>query len=253
LQPLRDREEGVGIPSQESALSDAAWTSELANESADTAAPFGKRRLIPHPLVKRIKVSKRLLRSEPNAERWILEAIADAMATPSESKFIQGSGAGEPQGIIGHDDVEVTTTADATAVTVAEVQEWVFSLPARFHRRARILTRPEFIGYLLKLTDADGNPILKGFDGRLWNVPVEYSDGMPEAISTSTWAGTAGEVIAIIGDFRWYWIVDGDELDLARLAELYAEANEVGLQATQYSDGAPVVPAAFRVLQFASS
>jgi len=254
LEPLSGREESVGIPSQESALSDAAWTSELANESADSAAPFGKRELKPHPLMKRIRVSKKLLRSEPNAERWILDAIADAIATPEEAAFLQGSGSGEPQGIIGHDDVTVMTTADAGVITLDEVKQWIFSLPARFARQAQIVARPSFVGYLLQLKDGDGDYLIPDFSGKLFNIPVHYSDGMPEAIDTTTWAPTAGEVAAIIGDFRTgYWIVDSDELDLVRLAELYAEDNETGIQATQYTDGAPVVPDAFSVLQVKSS
>jgi hypothetical protein len=54
---------GLGAPSLDNDPADADWTTELATGSEDSTMSFGKRELKPHPLAKRIKVSKQLLRT----------------------------------------------------------------------------------------------------------------------------------------------------------------------------------------------
>ena len=54
--------ESLGIPSLDTDVSDADWTSEIATGSADSSLKFGKRELKPSPLAKRIKVSNKLIR-----------------------------------------------------------------------------------------------------------------------------------------------------------------------------------------------
>jgi HK97 family phage major capsid protein len=54
---------GLGAPSLDNDPADFDWTTELATGSEDSTMSFGKRELKPHPMAKRIKVSKQLLRT----------------------------------------------------------------------------------------------------------------------------------------------------------------------------------------------
>jgi len=248
LNPLGEGEDQVGVPSHEAAMSDATWTNELGTGSEDITASFGKRTLKPYPLTKRVRVSRTLLRSQANAEAWILEAIADAIATPQEIAFIQGSGRGEPLGLLNTDGLPVYTTSGSGTVTGDDIRKWIFSLPARFLGRAKILTSVDFMRHVLTLKDSAGNYLFPDYRGRLLNVPVVLTDGLPDIVDASDNL-IAGEYAAVIGDFRWYWIVDNGAVEILRLEELYAEENEVGFQVRQETDGMAVLPAAFYALK----
>lgn len=239
------------IPTAENALSDAEWISGMSTAVADATTPFGRRTLHPHPIQKRVRASKTLLRRQPLGEQWILSLIADAIATPQEEAFIKGSGAGEPLGIVNDPDVTTVTTSVSGNVTGDDVMDWLLNLGARFWPRARVLTTPAFLRHILRLKDGDGNYVFLPYTGRLVNIPVAFTDALSSAVDSSGDL-VAGEVGAIVGDFSWYWIQDTDELEILRLVELYAETNETAFQVTQHTDGVAVVPAAFRCLKIKS-
>jgi HK97 family phage major capsid protein len=82
----------------------------------------------------------------------------------------------------------------------------------------------------------------------LLNIPVALTDGMPTIVDGSDNL-VAGEYAAVVGDFRFYWIVDNEDVPVLRLAELYAEENEVGFQIWQETDGMAVLASAFYALK----
>ena len=249
--PPAPRDSETPIPTQESALADAEWITELTVATADAVAPFGQVVLRHKPIQKRIRVSKRLLRQQPLAESWILQAIADAIATPQELAFLKGSGSGEPLGIANDPEVATVTTSVSGNITGGDVLDWLMGLGARFWPRAKVLTTPAFLRHILKLKDGDGNYLFLPYAGRLVNVPVLFSDALSSAVDSSGDL-VAGEVGAVVGDFGFLWIQDADELEILRLVELYAEENEDAYQVTQWVDSSVVVPAAFRVLRIKS-
>ena len=52
-------------------------------------------------------------------------------------------------------------------------------------------------------------------------------------------------MIATIGDFQYYWIVDSLNLSIKRLDELYAETDQTGFIGRKEADGMPVSNEAF--------
>lgn len=250
LDPLKEVDE-VGVPSQEAAMAGAEWTTELVIGSQDTTASFGKRVLHPHLISKEVRVSKKLLRVQPTAESWINEALANAVATPQESAFIQGSGSGEPTGLLNTTGLAVYTTQGSGAVTGEDIRKWLFKLPARFQARARILTSVDFLRHILTTKDANGNFLFPDYRGSILNVPVSFTDGLPDIVDDDDNL-VAGEYAAVVGDFRFYWIQDAYGIEVQRLKELYAEVNEVGFIIRQETDGMAVVANAFYALQIKS-
>ena len=63
---------------------------------------------------------------------------------------------------------------------------------------------------------------------------------------------TASQYVAILGDFRFYWICDALNMQIQRLTELYAVSNQTGFIVRSETDGAPVLPEAFVRIQLAA-
>jgi HK97 family phage major capsid protein len=59
--------------------------------------------------------------------------------------------------------------------------------------------------------------------------------------------------VAILGDFRYYWIADALDMQIQRLVELYARTNQTGFIGRLETDGMPVLEEAFVRLQMATS
>ena len=73
---------------------------------------------------------------------------------------------------------------------------------------------------------------------RLLNLPYMESQYAPNTFTTGLYVG-------ILGDFKFYWIVDALDMTVQRLIELYAETNQVGFIGRAECDGMPVLEEAF--------
>jgi HK97 family phage major capsid protein len=69
-------------------------------------------------------------------------------------------------------------------------------------------------------------------------IPVFVSEYVPNTFSS-------GDYVGMLGDFSFYYILDGLNMQVQRLVELYAEANQDGLIANVSGDGMPVLSEAF--------
>jgi len=241
-------------PSEENDLSDAEWTTEIKTGNADTVKPFGRRVLTPHPLAKRIKVSRTLMRSARfDMEAWVNDRMAYKFAVPEENAFINGSGAAQPLGLLNTSGLPVFTTAGSLAVTGDDVINWVYSLPARYAPGATILCNRAFIRKVRLLKGTDNNYLWQpglqgGSPSRILDTPYEVSDRFDDGLDAND-AWEASAKIAVIGDFQYYWIVDSLNFTLQRVDELYAETNEVGFIGRKEADGQAVLAEAFYALK----
>jgi HK97 family phage major capsid protein len=232
------------VPLQRQRLTDAEWTTEIATRSADGVEPFGALDLHPYPLAKRIRVSNKLLRSNPLAESFVVAMLADAVAVPEERAFLRGDGSGEPLGLLNTPSIGSYTTAAAGALTIADVKRWIYTLPASYHTGAVALMHVDTARMLAELDTAGA--LIQG--GRLLGrYPMEFSDQFPSA-GTNPASLASGAPLAVLGDFSGYIIADGSKPALFRLAELYAATNELGLQVEKDTDGGCAVPRGFSVL-----
>jgi HK97 family phage major capsid protein len=247
----------VIAPTQDSRLSDATWTSEGLTGIEDTVKPFGNRRLTPHPLAKRIKVSNTLMRTPTfDIEAWVRDEMAYKFGIPEEHAFINGTGLSQPLGLLAPaSGIPAHPTAAATTVTSDDVINWVYKLPAAYAANARILCNRAFIRKVRTLKAAGTGeymwqPGLQiGSPSQIVDVPYEFSDQWDDALNSSTDAWEANGYAAIIGDFSNYWIVDALQMTIQRLDELYAETNQTGYIGRKECDGQVVLPEAFCLLK----
>ncbi|MEH0830805.1 phage major capsid protein, partial [Micromonospora sp. CPCC 205714] len=83
----------LGIPTLDTDMNDAEWTSEVGTGSQDDALRLGKRELTPNPLAKRTKISRKLLRLTANrAENLVRERLAYKFAVSEEKAYMVGDG-----------------------------------------------------------------------------------------------------------------------------------------------------------------
>ena len=73
---------------------------------------------------------------------------------------------------------------------------------------------------------------------RIDGIPLVQSEYVPNTFGT-------GQYVGMLGDFSFYYILDGLNMQIQRLVELYAESNQDGLIANVTGDGMPVLSEAF--------
>jgi HK97 family phage major capsid protein len=87
-----------------------------------------------------------------------------------------------------------------------------------------------------------------GLPAMILDFPYELSTSYPTGLDAND-AYEDNALVATIGDYSFYWIVDSSQMEIQRLDELYAETNQVGFIGRKETDGMPVKNDAFRHLK----
>lgn len=252
------RAQSIGAPRRTAKASTWVKGGELATPVADTALAFGKRKLEPHHFSGEISVSNDLLGSAVmSVEQIVIDELNLDRAELEESLFMTGTGAQEPLGIFtaSADGIstgrDVSTDNTTTTITADGLLEAMYSLKANYQRESTWLFGRTAIKQIRKLKTGDGqyiwNPGLSGGQpGTILDRPYIMSEWVPNVFTTGLYVG-------IIGNFQWYWIVDGLEIGLKRDGDSVtaARANQVYFVARVKFDGAPVKEEAFARVKLA--
>ncbi|MFA5866908.1 MAG: phage major capsid protein [Actinomycetota bacterium] len=248
--------ESLGVPTLDADPADADWTTELATGSEDSTMSFGKRELKPHPMAKRIKISNRLLNvAALPVENIVRDRIAYKVGITQEKAFMTGTGVSQPLGLFTASADGITTARDvstgntATSIQADGLIEAKFKVKAAYHPKATWLFHPDAVKQITKLKDGDGAYI---WQPGLQNAQPDVILGRPYVMSEyAPNTFTTGLYVGLFGDFSNYWIVDALNMQIQRLIELYAEANQVGFIARYEGDGMPVLAEAFARVKLA--
>jgi HK97 family phage major capsid protein len=250
------KSDSLGVPTMESDVDDADWTSELDTGSDDAGLTFGKRELRPHPLAKRAKISNKLLRvSALDVEGIVISRLGYKFAVTQEKHFMVGDGAEKPLGIftVSTDGISAArdvVTGDNTAVTADSLIDTKYSIKQPYWRALKWIFHRDILKIIRKLKDGDGQylwqvGITGGQPDTILDCPVLMSEYAPNTVGAGNYAG-------IIGDFSKYWIADSLEMQVQRLIELYAEKNQTGFIGRLETDGMPVLEEAFARVKLGS-
>lgn len=256
--------ESLGVPTRDADLADATWTSEVGTGSQDDALRFGKRELRPHPLAKRVKVSRKLLRSAAmDPEKIVRERMAYRHATAQENAFMTGDGNQKPLGLftVGNADLGgITTSRDRDVPTSGTnfvnnatngyaadaLIDAKYALKPQYHLKARWLFHRLILAEVRKIKDANDQYVWKAGLGdqpdTILEIPHVLSEFAPSTMANNDYIG-------MLGDFSNYWIVDALQFEIQRLIELYAETNQIGFIGRMESDAMPVLEEPFVRLQ----
>lgn len=243
--------QSLGVPTLENDPADADWTGEILTGSEDSTMSFGKRQLTPHPMAKRIKVSRTLLRMATiGAESLVNERLAYKFAITEEKAFLTGTGAGQPLGVFtaSNDGIgtgqDVSTDNTGTAITADGLINAKYALKAQYQNSASTawgFSRTA-VRNIRKLKDGNGQYLwqagLGGTPATILDIPYFQSEYVPATF-------TSGQYVGIIGDWKFYWIADALSMGVQRLEELYAATNQVGFIGRKEMDAMPVLDEAF--------
>lgn len=248
--------QSLGAPTLSADPADPAWTSELLIGSEDSTMAFGKREMIPNPLAKYIKVSKKWLRATPvGGEALVRDRLGYKQGVAQSTGFNTGTGATQALGIYTASASGISTSreveigngsgaVDADKLITARYtlrQGYAMAPTARWHMHRLWLAKFR----KLKATTGDyvwqpglsrGDPV----GMTLLDVPVVLDEYAPS--TTTHGAGVYG---AVLGDFQFYWIVEALGIEVQRLDELFAATNQVGFIIRTEVDGMPVLEDAF--------
>lgn len=241
--------ESLGVPTLDTDLNDADWTSEVATGSQDDALRFGKRELRPNPLAKRVKVSRTLLRRGAlDAETIVRDRMSYKFGVTQEKAYMTGDGNKKPLGLFTASTQGISTgrdvqTGSATNVTGDGLIDAKYTLKAAYWKRANWLFHRDAIKLTRKLKDSQNQYLWQpGLAGdrpdTILDVPYIVSEWVPNTFTTGLYVG-------MIADFSFYWIADSLAMEVQRLVELYAETNQVGFIGRLETDGMPVLEEAF--------
>lgn len=256
-----DRAESLGIPSVETDPSDADWTAELLVGGTESTMAFGKRELRPHPAAKLITVSNKLLRnSAMDPESIVMDRMAYKMAVTQEKAFLTGTGANQPLGVFTASALGVPTSRDVTAATTTAVaaDDFIstkYALKSQYQGRASWIMHRDVVAATRKLKDNNLNYLwttgltsfggatgpgngLQGTPERLLDCPIYMSEYAPNTFTTALY-------MAVLADWKWYYIADSLDMQWQVLDQRYAELNQTGYIARSETDGMPVLAEAF--------
>ncbi|MFC4333869.1 phage major capsid protein [Salininema proteolyticum] len=255
--------ESLGVPTLDTDLNDADWTSEVATGSLDDALRVGKREFRTNPLAKRVKISRTLLRrAAVDPEALVRDRLAYKFAVTQEKAFMTGDGNKKPLGLFtaSNDgvptsrDVDINSTGgvlDSNSTSAGGAADDLITakhtLKSQYWPNASWLFHRDLLAQIRKLRDANGQYLWQpGLTAdrpdTILEVPYVASEYVPNTVANDSYVG-------MIGDFSHYWIADSLALEVQRLVELYAEANQVGFIGRLETDGAPILAEAFVRLQ----
>lgn len=241
--------DSLGVPTLDADPADADWTSELATGGEDNTMGFGKRELKPHPLAKRIRISRKLIAKVPNVEQITIQRLGYKFGITQEKGFMLGTGAGQPLGVFVASSNGISTGRDissgntTTSIGFDGLISAKYALKGQYWNRAQWLFHRDAVSQIAKLKDSQGQYLWResvrvGEPDRVLGLPINTSEYAPNTFTTGLYVG-------ILGDFSNYWIADSMAMEMQRLVELYAETNQIGLIGRLDSDGMPTLEEAF--------
>ena len=170
--------------------------------------------------------------------------FAKAFARTEDNAFINGTGEGEPIGILNKTDgADVGVTTDA--LTYDDEISLYFSVPSEYRKNGVWLMNDKTALALRKMKDSDGNYLWNNSNDTILGKRVLISEFMPDI-------GAGAKPIAF-GDFSYYWVIGRKPVSVRTLVEKFTFYDQIGYLAIEFLDGKLVRSEAIKVIEIANS
>lgn len=228
-----DKTDEIDLPTLDGKPTSFTWGTELSKPTKDTAMKYGRRHLKTNPARGLITVSKKMLRlSEPPAEQTVREEFAALFADKEEDAFINGTGAGQPFGLmiesaLGLPSSRTFSTGNtATLVKFDGLITAKYKIKAQYRKDLEWLFHRDVVAQIAKEKDSNGlylwrTSVAVGEPDTILNFPVNESEKMPNT-------QTASQLVGLLGNFDEYIIADGMDLMVEVYREVFWETDEIG-------------------------
>ena len=220
----------------------AYWTEEQGGKTLSQPT-FGQIKLIAKKLTGYTYASDELL--DDNAiglEAMLMRMFGEAVAWYEDDAFINGSGVGQPLGILGSGALISNNRSAATTVAIADLANMWARLYPQSHSRAVWLANPSVLPQLVAL--ASTTLTWMPMDQGLAKTPPATLLGKPVYFTEKCQAlGTAGDII--LADLGYYLIGDRQGLTIASSSHVRFTTDETAWRFVKRVDGQPWVDAVF--------
>jgi HK97 family phage major capsid protein len=238
---LQMRKDKMDIPREGSKVS-VFWGSENTSIST-TTADFEQPQLVAYRMNAILYTSRELVddATELSVVDLIVEQFADAVGQEEDKVVIQGSGSGQPTGII--NGTGVGATAVTGNLSFDDIKNLYYSLPIQYRQNAVFLINSENVKELDKLKDSQGrylwkDPVSEGTPPTLKGKPVYENDWVPVTH-------------IIFGDLkRAYFMGDRQRMAVETSTEAGNtwEKHQLGIKVIERIAGDVVLPQAVKML-----
>lgn len=247
--------QNLGAVSMETDVSEGDWTSELGAPTDDTSLKLGRRELNPTPLVKSIKLSRKLLRLSPDVMGLVQSRFAYKFGVTQEKVFLLGDGANKPLGVMVASNNGVSTARDVstgnttTAMTADNLIRVKYSLKQQYRNSGRWMFHRDGVTQVALLKDGNGQYIwrqglVNGDGDTLLGLPIDESEFFPNVFTT-------GKYVGLLACWQHYWIAEALQMETQVLDQTSARQNQIEYLARMELDGMPVLEEAFARVKLA--
>jgi HK97 family phage major capsid protein len=242
----------MGVPYRSAKISSLTRGAELGSPTADTAYKVGKRTFKPEPMTGQVNLSRDLRRSSAiNVEALIREEIQLEVGNFEESEFMIGTGAAlQALGLFVPSDDGIPTSRDVASTSPTEMDPDLgrrakYALKQQYRNSPSVtwIFHRDLVSQLSRHKTADGEYLWQeglrfGDPDMYLGVPVRESEFAPNTLTTGSYVG-------LLGDMKYYWIVDGMGMEIQVLVETGAKSNQDEIIYRRKMDAQPVLPEAF--------
>jgi len=210
----------------------------------------GKLTLAPKTCIGKLLVPNELLDDVADLKGWLIDELKFQLAAEWETKFINGTGAGEPLGLLngGLTNVDIDT-ATSTTIVPNDIRKLPGNMPAGYRQNAAWLIPRASLNKIALLRSNDGG----ANTGRYMWEPNFQTAGLPNKLEgapvyeTETWGlietgdgGADGDAMLIYGNFkRGYCVVIRQGIEVKLMEDTTtAASNQSCLIAISRVDGA---------------
>lgn len=238
------------------ALAASTWEGET-DAAAETTPTIKKEDLTPNRLASYIEISEQWMRqNDPSAEQYLIDELTSSEARAVETAALNGSGSGQPLGLIGHGDINVvamgTNGGTPTHAKLVDMMTQVEVDNGNTESMAFIVT-PEIKGYLqtLKIDAGSGQFV---WDSNSTNALMGYRAAVSNLLPKTLTKGTGTGLHAILfGDFSRLLIANWGTRDLIVNPFIKDIEGLTRLTLNSFWDCAPVHGQAFSTIKDAAT
>lgn len=209
---------------------------------SDLADDFTRIKTEAHKVVSLVKVANAFVTDNAfDIKKHLPKRFAKVFGRAEENLFINGTGEGQPVGIL-NDTLGAETGVTTTDVTFDDVISLYMSVKAKHRKHGVWLMNDETALALRKLKDRDSNYLWQEGMDTILGKSVYISEFMP-SIAT-------GKKVIAFGDFSYYWILNRRPLAVRALKEKFELYDQTGYLAMEYIDGKFVSREAIKVAKW---
>jgi len=212
----------VQVPTRTGVFS-AAFVSETGTRSETTGLTYGMEEITAHELYALVDITEQDVEDSAfNMESELSAEFAMQFAVAEGTAFVNGSGAGRPEGFMSNSNVATTNSGAASALTANGLIDLYSAIKTEYARNGVFVFNRSTLGKIRQLQDTNGSYVFQAGFSLQVGVPNTIL-GQPYIEATDMPDVGAGNKPVAFGDFnRGYMIVD--RINLAILRDPFTQA-----------------------------